>query len=79
LFAALISAAELARHQSEYAAWSAAASAQTLADGLTGPRATTSGLVYFPRPNSAAGELVVRVIDLDAAVRYTVRIPIANG
>lgn len=79
LFAALISAAELARHQSEYAAWSAAASAQTLADGITGPRATTSGLVYFPRPTSAAGVLIVRVIDLEAAVRYTVRIPVANG
>ena len=79
LIAALISAAELSRHQSEYAAWSAATTAQTLTDGVTGPSATSSGLVFFPRPDSAAGVLIVRVIDLDAAVRYTVRIPVVNG
>ncbi|MGB2818116.1 MAG: hypothetical protein WBC37_12925 [Burkholderiaceae bacterium] len=78
LFAALISAAEVTRHQSEYAAWSAAATSQTLADGVTGPRATTSGLVFFPRPDAAGGVVVVRVVDLDAAVRYTVRIPVAS-
>jgi hypothetical protein len=79
LIAALISAAEVARHEQEYAAWSAATAAETLVDGVIGPRATTKGLVLFPRSAAAPGVLIVRVIDLDAARRYTVRIPIVNG
>jgi hypothetical protein len=54
---------------SEYAAWSAATTAQTLTDGVTGPSATSSGLVFFPRLDSAAGVLIIRVIDLDHALR----------
>jgi hypothetical protein len=79
LVAALISAGEMARHQSEFAAWSAALTSESLTDGVAGPRASRSGLVYFPKPGSAAGTLVVQVIDLDAAVRYTVRIPTEGG
>lgn len=79
LIAGLISAAEVVRHEKEYAAWSAATAAETLVDGVTGPRATTKGLVLFPRPAAAAGVLIVRVVDLDAARRYTVRIPVVNG
>lgn len=79
LIAALISAGELARHQSEYAAWSAAVAAETLVDGVAGARSARSGLVYFPRSGAPTGALVVRVIDLDRAVRYTVRVPVEGG
>lgn len=75
LFAAIVSAAELERHRHEFAAWSAAVSADTLVDGIAQGGAKRTGLVYFPKPREKdGGTLVVRVIDLDEALRYTVRV-----
>ncbi|MCL4799161.1 MAG: hypothetical protein KJ025_06210 [Burkholderiales bacterium] len=75
LFAALVSAAELERHRHEFAAWSDAVSAETLADGIAAGGAQRSGVVYFPKlPEREGGVLVVRVVDLDEALRYTVRV-----
>jgi hypothetical protein len=35
------------------------------------------GIIYFPRPPGLdGGTLVIPVIDLDAARRYTVRVPL---
>jgi len=35
-----------------------------------------NGLIYFPKPREKdGGTLVVPVIDLDEALRYTVRVP----
>jgi len=76
LFAAIISVAELERHKHEFAAWSAAVSAHTLVDGTAPGGERRSGLVYFPKPREKdGGTLMVRVIDLDEALRYTVRVP----
>lgn len=78
LIAGLISAGENVRHQGEYAAWSAAVTADTLVDGIANAGDTRSGLVYFPPPQaSGGGTLTARVIDLDGSLRYTVRVPLA--
>ena len=75
LFAALVSAAELERHRTEFSAWTAAVSRETLTDGITGGGETRTGLAYFPKPGKlSGGTLTVRVIDLDDAARYTVRV-----
>jgi len=75
LVAALISAAEISRHQQEFAAWSEAVSADTLVDGIAAGGGQRAGLVYFPKPREKdGGTLVVRVVDLDEALRYTVRV-----
>ena len=75
LFAALVSAAELERHRTEFSAWTAAVSRDTLTDGITGGGETRTGLAYFPKPGKlSGGTLTVRVIDLDDAARYTVRV-----
>lgn len=71
-----MSAAELERHKHEFAAWSETVSAQTLDDGVTPGGGQRSGIVYFGRPPEPdGGTLVVRVTDLDEALRYTVRVP----
>lgn len=76
LLAALISASEIERHQTEFATWNAAISRETLTDGIVGAGETRTGLAYFPSPEKpVGGTLVVRVIDLDEALRYTVRVP----
>lgn len=75
LFAAIISAAELERHKHELAVWSAAVSADTLVDDIAPGGERRTGVVYFPKPREKeGGTLVVRVVDLDEALRYTVRV-----
>jgi len=76
LAAALISAAELERHRHELADWSAAVTADTLVNGIAPGGEKRNGLIYFPKPREKdGGTLVVPVIDLDEALRYTVRVP----
>jgi hypothetical protein len=76
LLAALGSAAEIDRHRTELAAWSAAVTGEMLADGVAAAGERRTGLVYFfKRPQTDGGTLVVRVVDLDDALRYTVRVP----
>jgi hypothetical protein len=76
LFAALMSAAELSRHQTELAAWSAMVSRDVLVDGVAPGGERRTVLVYFIKPSQAdGGTLMVPVVDLDEALRYTVRVP----
>jgi hypothetical protein len=77
LFAALFSASENARQQKELAAWNAAIERDLLADGTAVAGKDRSGIVYFPHPPTAAGgTIVIPIVDLDDAVRYTARVPL---
>lgn len=76
LFAALATAASHEQKKKELAAWSDAIARDLLKDSVIKGGDSSSGLVYFSRPPGPhGGELVVRVVDLDEAVRYTVRVP----
>jgi hypothetical protein len=77
LFAALVNASENDRQKKEFAAWSTAVERELLDFGIAAPGAGRSGVVYFARsPGMDGGALVIPVIDLDEAVRYTVRAPL---
>ena len=77
LFAALATVSSGAEHQQRLAAWTAATEREILKDDVTLPGATRGGLIYLAQPpNRQGGELVVRVIDLDDAVRYSLRVPL---
>lgn len=77
LFAAIVNLAELSRQKKEFTAWSAAIDRELLAAGVTAPAASRSGLVFFPRPSRLdGGSLLIQVIDLDDALRYSVRVPL---
>jgi hypothetical protein len=48
-----------------------------LAAGAIQARADRSGVLYFPRPpNAEGGTFVIPIVDLDDAVRYSVRVPL---
>ena len=77
LFAALVSAAENERQKKDLAAWSAAINRDLLGAGVVPAGASRGGVIYFPRPPKLdGGTLVITVIDLDDALRYTVRVPL---
>lgn len=77
LFAALVSAAENERQKKDLAAWTAAISRELLDAGIAAAGATRGGVIYFARPPQLdGGTVVIPVIDLDDAVRYTVRVPL---
>lgn len=77
LFAALVSAAENERQKKDLAAWTSAIDRELLEDGIAAAGASRSGILYFPRPPKLdGGTLAIPVIDLDDALRYTVRVPL---
>lgn len=77
LFAAIFSAAENERQKRELAAWTAAIESDLLGAGIVAAGAERSGILYFPRPPKAeGGMIVIPIVDLDDAKRYTVRVPL---
>jgi hypothetical protein len=77
LFGALATASSVSDRKQQFAAWMGATSREILKDDVTLAGATGSGVIYLRRPvNREGGELVVRVVDLDDALRYTVRLPL---
>jgi hypothetical protein len=77
LFASLVSAAENERQKKDLAAWTAAIDRELLEDGIAAAGASRGGILYFPRPPQLdGGTLAIPVIDLDDALRYTVRVPL---
>jgi hypothetical protein len=75
LFAAFVSAAEHERQKKDLAAWSAAINRELLDAGITAAGASRGGVIYFARPPQRdGGTIVIPVVDLDDAVRYTVRV-----
>lgn len=77
LFAALVSAVENERQKKDLAAWSAAIDRDIFGAGAVPAGASRGGVIYFLRPPGlAGGTLVIPVIDLDDALRYTVRVPL---
>lgn len=77
LLAAMFSAAENERQKQELAAWIAAIEGDLLGNGIAAAGAGYGGILYFPRPPKAEGGMIVApIVDLDDAVRYTVRVPL---
>lgn len=77
MFAAMFSAAENERQKQELAAWTAAIEDDLLGAGVAAAGEDRGGILYFPRPPKAeGGMIVIPVVDLDDAVRYTVRVPL---
>ena len=77
LLSGLLSAAENERQQQELAAWTAAIESDLLVAGVAGAGGDRNGILYFPRPPKVAGGMIViPIVDLDDAVRYTVRVPL---
>jgi hypothetical protein len=77
LFAALFSAAENERQKKDLAVWTAAIDRELLDAGIAAAGASRGGVIYFARTSKLdAGTLVIPVIDLDDALRYTVRVPL---
>lgn len=77
LFAAIINLAEIERQKKDFAAWRAAVDRELLDAGVAAPGASRGGVIYFPRPPKRdGGTLLVPIIDLDEALRYTVRVPL---
>ena len=77
LFAGLVNAAENERQRKDLAAWTAAIERDLLRAGIAVGSASRGGVIYFPRPPKLdGGTLVIPVIDLDDALRYTVRVPL---
>ncbi len=76
VFAALASAAESERHRTELTTWVAKVSGEVLVDGVVPGGQSRTGLIYFALPDKPiAGRMTVPIIDLDQALRYTVRLP----
>ena len=77
LFAALVSAASNEQQKKDLAAWTAAINRELLDAGVVPAGASRGGVIYFPRPPKLdGGTLMITVIDLDVALRYTVRVPL---
>ena len=67
----------LGDHKKRFGAWNEAIRRDILEDGIVPPTGTRSGVIYFVQPPQRdGGELLVRVVDLDDAVRYTLRFPL---
>ena len=77
LFAAMFSAAENERQKQELAAWTAAIENGLLGASIAAAGEERGGILYFPRPPKAeGGMIVIPIVDLDDAVRYTVQVPL---
>jgi hypothetical protein len=77
LFAALATASSVSERKQQFAAWMAATSREILKDVVTPAGGSGGGVIYLAQPRDReGGELIVRVIDLDDAVRYSVRLPL---
>ncbi len=79
LFAALANAAELENQKKALEAWKAIVQGDMLMAGVAVAGAERSGIVYFPKLKVGYGTLAVPVIELDDAVRYTVRLDLSGA
>jgi hypothetical protein len=78
LFAALANAAGQQEHAKAMEAWKASVEGDLLTEGVIAAGEERSGVVYFSKLRAAYGMLLVPVIDLDSAVRYTVRLDMSS-